>query len=55
MFDTILKMDDVTITEVTEKKYVVYFKANGHKFDIRIYGNPMAGKGWDVTKPKDWK
>lgn len=23
--------------------------------DIRVYGNPMAGKGWDVTKPKDWK
>jgi len=23
--------------------------------DIRIYGNPMEGKGWDVNIPKDWK
>lgn len=22
--------------------------------DIRVYGNPMYGKGWDVTIPKNW-
>lgn len=23
--------------------------------DIRVYDNPMNGKGWDVVKPEDWK
>lgn len=23
--------------------------------DIRIYGNPMDGRGWDVQIPEDWK
>jgi hypothetical protein len=22
--------------------------------DIRIYGNPMEGRGWDVNIPEDW-
>ena len=22
--------------------------------DIRIYGNPMNGSGWDITKPTEW-
>jgi len=22
--------------------------------DIRIYGNPMEGRGWDCTIPDDW-
>lgn len=22
--------------------------------DIRIYGNPMYGEGWDVDIPKEW-
>ena len=22
--------------------------------DIRIYGNPMDGNGWDITKPTEW-
>jgi len=22
--------------------------------DIRVYGNPMYGAGWDVTIPKEW-
>lgn len=23
--------------------------------DIRLYGNPMNGKGFDVVIPKDWR
>jgi len=23
--------------------------------DIRVYGNPMYGSGWDVKIPADWK
>jgi len=23
--------------------------------DIRVFGNPMYGKGWDVNIPKEWK
>jgi hypothetical protein len=23
--------------------------------DIRVYGNPMYGKSWDVKLPKEWK
>jgi hypothetical protein len=52
LFDSILKMENVTITEVHEIKYVVYFKANGHKFCCAagkvyherhpFYGSPMA-------------
>lgn len=22
--------------------------------DVRVYGNPMDGEGWDVDVPKDW-
>ena len=22
--------------------------------DIRVYGNPMMGKGWDIEIPKNW-
>ena len=22
--------------------------------DIRLYGNPMEGRGWDISIPKDW-
>ena len=22
--------------------------------DIRVYGNPMNGRGWDLQIPKDW-
>jgi hypothetical protein len=23
--------------------------------DVRVYGNPMDGRGWDAEIPKDWK
>ena len=23
--------------------------------DIRVYGNPMEGNGWDIEIPKEWK
>jgi hypothetical protein len=23
--------------------------------DIRVYGNPMNGKGWDTEIPREWK
>lgn len=23
--------------------------------DIRLYGNPADGNGWDIELPKDWK
>lgn len=23
--------------------------------DIRIYGNPMEGRGWDIEIPETWK
>lgn len=39
--------------------YVVRFPGGEIKHfysdDIRVYGNPMNGKGWDVDVPKDWK
>lgn len=32
LFDTILTMQEVKITDVVEKNCIVYFKANGHQF-----------------------
>ena len=23
--------------------------------DIRVYGNPMMGKGWDIEIPENWE
>jgi hypothetical protein len=50
MIDYGLNTNSVWVVRIKGGKVLNYYSD-----DIRLYGNPMNGNGWDIDIPKDWK